>query len=522
MIDVETAIGPDGHRIIAFGAVTVRHDNLGGKWGDFVNPGIPIDARTMETHHLDDARIKHFEDFAALAPRVLATLTPLPGETLVLCAHNTNFDVPVVKREIERVGLVMPDLPLLDTMRGLTRLAGVRPKSAKLGALLEKLHIDIVREHDALGDAWVTAEAARQMLDLVAMAGFDDLGRLLAEANDGTATSVAYAAPRSGPGRARRPAAPERSDAHIASHSGILEADPSADALTDWTNLVAQCASLRCDLLVDRVAAAGAPPDVLLPPLLALLEARAAASDAAGAATIVAAVMPLLALAPATFRGPRRAAVELDERLGLLLDPLGRCRRADYCPSCRVGEPCPLDMWRLALAVAAMNGPLEKMARQFFMVNTNRRTQPYETIRARGHPELADAALRLVHRHWLATGYGDVADQLADNAWNVGCRDPEIAEAHAMALAAGGREQDLQDAAAVCAAVLPLRAGNTDEAWRLLEIRGAQIDGQIERRRVRFSDQVDEDGNPIPLRRHHPANPRRVRAPRFLRTTRPG
>lgn len=146
------------------------------------------------------------------------------------------------------------------------------------------------------------------------------------------------------------------------------------------------------------------------------------------------------------------------------------------------------------------------------MVNTNRLAQPYDTIR-RTNPGLADAALRLVHRHWLATGYGDIADQLADNSWSVGSRDPEIAEAHATALAAGGREQDLQDAAAICGAVLSLRTGSTDEAWSLLEIRAAQIAGQIERRRVRYSDQVDEDGNLIPLRRHHPANPRRVRQP---------
>jgi hypothetical protein len=67
-------------------------------------------------------------------------------------------------------------------------------------------------------------------------------------------------------------------------------------------------------------------------------------------------------------------------------------------------------------------------------------------------------------------------------------------------------EVDLQEAAAaVCAAVLPLRASSTDEAWRLLEIRSTPIDGQIGRQRVGFSDQVDVDGNPAPLRRHHPA-----------------
>lgn len=70
----------------------------------------------------------------------------------------------------------------------------------------------------------------------------------------------------------------------------------------------------------------------------------------------------------------------------------------------------------------------------------------------------------------------------------------------------------------MCATALPLRNGSTDEAWRLLAIREAQILGQIERRRVRYSDEFDEDGNPIPLRRHQAERTHRVRAARFLRT----
>lgn len=110
-----------------------------------------------------------------------------------------------------------------------------------------------------------------------------------------------------------------------------------------------------------------------------------------------------------------------------------------------------------------------------------------------------------------------MADQLADLAWLAGCRDPEIAEAHAIALAAGGREQDLEAAAWVCSQALMHRLDNTDEAWRLLDIREHELLGQLERRRVRYSDELDEDGNRIPIRRHHPEQPRRVRSPRFLR-----
>jgi hypothetical protein len=106
---------------------------------------------------------------------------------------------------------------------------------------------------------------------------------------------------------------------------------------------------------------------------------------------------------------------------------------------------------------------------------------------------------------------------LAGLAWLAGCRDPQIAEEHAIALAAGGREQDLEAGAWVCSQALLHRSGNTEEAWRLLDIREHELLGRLERRRVRYSDELDENGNKVPLRRHHPEHAKRVRPPRFLR-----
>jgi hypothetical protein len=74
-------------------------------------------------------------------------------------------------------------------------------------------------------------------------------------------------------------------------------------------------------------------------------------------------------------------------------------------------------MWRLALATSALGGNVEKMARQFFMTTpSSRRKQPYFTMRKSGHIALADATLRLAHRHWRETGKPTRADLIADLA----------------------------------------------------------------------------------------------------------
>lgn len=518
VIDVETAEGPEGHRIISFAAVTCRNDTVGGRWQEFINPGIRIDAATMAVHGLTDERIAHEFDFATYAPRILETLGARPGETVVLAAHNVRFDVPLLREELNRAGFVLPDLPLLDTMRGLTAIAGVRPKGNSLDALLTKLGLTNFARHDALGDAVATAEAARLLLRRVAESGIDDLGRLLAAAADGTAQSVIFSGPRHRP-KSTSLAAPARPDSHLASHGLILPVTAAPTRIAAWAKSLDECAALRCDLLIDRVAAAQPPIALVFPAVLGVIRARAALNDVAGTATVLAPSLPLLERLPAGLvkRELRASAEAIDVELSRLFDPLGRCGDLDRCPNCRFGEPCALDVWRLALGPAAIGGPLEVRARQFIMPTPGGRVQPYFSLRARGHESLADAALRLIVRHYRATGFPDRADQLVDLAWANGCRDPEIAEAQAVNLAAAGRDPDLHAAAAVCAETLPRRNGSTDEAWRLLAIREASIEGQLERRRVRYGDQVDENGQPIPLRRHHPTNPRRVRAARFLR-----
>lgn len=520
VIDIETAVGPDNqHRIVSIAAVTGRAGKPSGRWqAEFVNPGVPIDPVTSSIHGLTDAHVAGAPAFAEIADQLLPLLAKLLDEDLVIVAHRVRFDVPVLRAELERAGYQLPDLPVLDTAGPLARVAGIRPADASLPALLSSLGIHNPAPHNAAADAQATAEAVCELLNRAADAGHVSLPRILRHLDAGTTTSLRFSRPAGE--RLREPDLPE---AHIAAHGDVLPARPGKRRLAAWVASLVECADLRCRFAADRVAVAGAPSAMWLQPLLDAIVERASAGERTGPATLLGAIEPRLVEPPSTGRGQprqglRAAALALEAKLAPVLDPLGRCAGLDRCPSCRAGEPCSLDTWRLALAPAALGGPVEKRAAGFFETSGREAgTGPYLAVRRR-HPRLADASLRVVHAHWRSKRQDDIGDLLAYYAYAAGCRDPEIAEAHALALAASGRRPDLEAGISVCQMALAGQDGSTDEAWRSLAIRLAQLRGRLRRLDGLPSGRFDSNGNPIPKRRHHPARPRRNRPPRFVRT----
>jgi hypothetical protein len=100
-------------------------------------------------------------------------------------------------------------------------------------------------------------------------------------------------------------------------------------------------------------------------------------------------------------------------------------------------------------------------------------------------------------------------------AWNAGCREPRLAAAYANLLATPGDEAALGPAAETCAEALLSCDGSTFDGWTELGAKHAQLLGRLERRRTGTAVKLDEDNNPVPVRRHHPDTPRRTRPRRF-------
>lgn len=118
------------------------------------------------------------------------------------------------------------------------------------------------------------------------------------------------------------------------------------------------------------------------------------------------------------------------------------------------------------------------------------------------------------HERHRAGGQEAAAQTFTHLAWKAGCREPRLA-AYANLLAAPGDETALRRAADVCDEALLSRDRSTFDGWTELGAKRAQLLGRLERRRLRPSGELDEDGNPVPVRRHHPETPRRTRPRRF-------
>jgi hypothetical protein len=86
----------------------------------------------------------------------------------------------------------------------------------------------------------------------------------------------------------------------------------------------------------------------------------------------------------------------------------------------------------------------------------------------------------------------------------------------------GGRPADLQGALDIADETLAVAdKPGPPEHWGALQARRTWLAGQLARGSSRFSGELDEDGNPILVRRHHPEQPRRTRPARFLRQVTP-
>ncbi|MGE3812776.1 MAG: exonuclease domain-containing protein [Candidatus Nanopelagicales bacterium] len=522
VVDTETTWSSSDkrQRVVSVAVVTCRAGTVRGHWQALVNPGIPITRSSTRIHGLTDAHVEGEPGFDAVAAQLLALLTERPGERLVVAAHRASFDVPVLRAELERAGHQMPDLAVLYTASRLPAVVGISPDGRGLAHLLAALGLQNAKPHDALADATATAEAAVALLGHAAAAGFDDLDALLAAAGTTQTTlTITYAGPGSADGDDAAPVT--LPDHHVAGHAQILGRGTSQRTLDRWLRQIDECATLRCPYLADRITEATADPATLLTLLQAALDARITENDAPGAATVLLALAPLLADLPPVpgASGQRRAALAWHRRHAQPLRALGRCGKDDRCPACRAGDACGLDVWATALAPAALGGRTTQLARGFFETTGKEAgTGVYTGWASAGRGDLADATLELAAAIWRDAGQDSRAADVVRLGWQAGCRNPVIADAHAVALAAGGREPDLRAALDVCRTALATRDGSTADGWAELEARAAMLAGRLDRLRVRYTDQIDEDGNRIPARRHHPSTPRRTRSARFLRS----
>ncbi len=486
VLDVETCVGPDKqHRVLSVGVAVARGVGVMERLEVYANPGCDIDPITQDKHHITNAHVKAEPPLNEVWPEIARHFTGRPGETVVLAAHYSAFDIPVLRNELARTGgTPLPDLPVLDTAGALCSLAGLKSTKRGLKWILLELGITNPFPHNALSDATATAEAARVLVDR-AMERQSDLAALLAAAGASTPAAIAPSGPREVRERKARVFRARLPDDHIAAHATATDAD--------FPKVAAACAAQRCPSLADT--ARRLPGPASRKALFSLLEDRAKAGDGAGTATVLGALVPLLVSMPRSVPAARKECRHLRQAGGAVnargvalavavwleatLTPIARCPEDDPCPDCAEARPCPLDTWAEGLVPLAIDGTPAAAYAFWDPASGNPAEQGWSVMRS--HSQLlADRVLRSCLPLWEAASLGELP-KVAEQVWAAGGRDPRLTETRIALMVRAGRRGDLEVALADADPVVARNRGSTDPAALSLAVRVAQVRGRLER-----------------------------------------
>jgi DNA polymerase-3 subunit epsilon len=161
-----------GDRIIQVGAVRVVNGKLlrGEAFEQLVDPERSLPAAGIAIHGIRPEMLAG----QPTLDKVLPAFHAYAADT-VLVAHNAAFDMRFLQLAESQSG-VRFDQPVLDTLL-LSALAQPNQESHRLEAIAERLEVEIIGRHTALGDALVTAEVFIKLLPLLAEAGIRTLGQ---------------------------------------------------------------------------------------------------------------------------------------------------------------------------------------------------------------------------------------------------------------------------------------------------------------------------------------------------------
>jgi DNA polymerase-3 subunit epsilon len=176
VFDTETTglLPSEGDEIIQMGAVRIVNNRLLRQeiFDQLVDPGIPLKPEGIPIHGITEAMVNG-------QPRldvVLPAFHEFCAET-VLVAHNAAFDLRFFQLKEDSLGIRFTQ-PVLDTLL-LSAVIHPSQESHSLESIAERLGINVIGRHTALGDAYVTGEVFLKMIPLLADMGILTLRQAL-------------------------------------------------------------------------------------------------------------------------------------------------------------------------------------------------------------------------------------------------------------------------------------------------------------------------------------------------------
>jgi DNA polymerase III subunit epsilon len=163
-----------GDEIISIAAVRIVNGRLlrNEVFEQLVDPGRPLNPASARVHRIDAAAL-------AGQPKIGEVLPAFHRfcEDTVLVAHNAAFDMRFLELKQAATG-VRFEQPVLDTLL-LSALAHPGLQDHRLEAIAQRLGLDMIGRHTALGDALLAGEIFLKLLPLLAERGIATLGQAL-------------------------------------------------------------------------------------------------------------------------------------------------------------------------------------------------------------------------------------------------------------------------------------------------------------------------------------------------------
>lgn len=188
VFDTETTgLDPQRDEIVAIGAVRVLNGRLLRQeiFDQFIDPQRPIPRLATEIHGIDDSMVRDQPTITTILPR-FARFT----EETILVGHNVAFDLRMfeVKAEATAVSFTQP---VLDTLL-LSEVLMPDEENHALEAIAERLGVNVLGRHTALGDAFVTAEVFLRMIPLLKAKGLLTLGDIVIASKSTSMAQITY------------------------------------------------------------------------------------------------------------------------------------------------------------------------------------------------------------------------------------------------------------------------------------------------------------------------------------------
>ena len=153
-LDTETTgLKPDEEHIIEIGAVKFDANGVLGTFSSLVNPRVLIPPFCQELTGITNKMVFGQKEFKDVFPDFFDFM----GEESVIIAHNAQFDLRFINKELERVGLQPLPNKAVDTLR-FSRWALPENEHWTLQFLARQFSIDVKNAHRAEDDARVCME----------------------------------------------------------------------------------------------------------------------------------------------------------------------------------------------------------------------------------------------------------------------------------------------------------------------------------------------------------------------------